>query len=108
MTSLHTTGTGSSRWPSSPEPHPKTSAPPRWPQRAGCGGACFVRRGLFVEGWVGVIDVLLVQLLPHLLDGAAEALEVDDLPLPEEADDVGDVGVVLGQAEDVVVPGGSG
>ena len=28
---------------------------------------------------------------------------MDDLPLPEEADHVGDVGVILGQAENVVV-----
>ena len=30
-------------------------------------------------------------------------MEVDDLAFAEEADDVGDVGVVLSQAEDVVV-----
>ena len=104
MTSLHTTGTGSSRWPSSPEPHPKTSAPPRWPQRAGCGGACFVRRGVICrrQGWCNRRSSCPAAT-QHLLDGAAEALEVDDLPLPEEADDVGDIGVVLGQAEDVVV-----
>ena len=56
-----------------------------------------------VEGRVGIIHVFLVQLFPHLLNGAAKTLEVDDLPLPEEADHVGDVGVILGQAENVVV-----
>ena len=70
---------------------------------AGCGGACFVWKGLPVESGVGVVYVLLVQLFPHLLDGAAETLEVDDLPFSKEADDVGDIGVILGQAEDVVV-----
>lgn len=67
----------------------------------GQGSRCF--SSLLVEGWIGVVDVFLVQLFPHLLHSAAKALEVDDFPFPEEADDVGDVRVVLGQAQDVVV-----
>ena len=55
-----------------------------------------------VQRRIDGVDVFLVQLLPEQLDGLAEALEVDDFPLPEEADDVIDVGVVA-ETEDIVV-----
>ena len=55
-----------------------------------------------VEGRIGEVDVLLVHLLLGQTHRLAEALEVDDLPLPEEADDVIDVGVVA-EPEDVVI-----
>ena len=55
-----------------------------------------------VEGGVGEVDVFLIHPLFGQLDGLAEPLEVDDFPLPQEADHVVDIRVV-GQAEDVVV-----
>ena len=58
--------------------------------------------GPFVEGGVGEIDVFGVHLVLAQPQTFAEALEVDDLPLPEEADDVVHVRVI-GQAEDVVI-----
>ena len=57
---------------------------------------------LFVEGRVGEIYVFLVHLLFGQFDGFAEALEMDNLPFPEEANDVIYVRVV-GQAKDVVI-----
>lgn len=42
-------------------------------------------------------------MVTHHLHRVAEALEVDDLTLTEEADYVSNVGVILGQAKDVIV-----
>ena len=58
--------------------------------------------GLLIEGGVEGVEVFGVQFVLDDAGGLAEALVVDDLPLPEELDDVPDVGVVY-QAEDVVV-----
>ena len=60
------------------------------------------RRGGGVEGGVGEVDVFGVHALLAQAQALAKALEVDDLPLPQEADDVVHVRVV-GQAEDIVV-----
>lgn len=57
---------------------------------------------LFVECRVGEVHVFLVHFLLGQLDGFAEALEMDNLPFPEEANDVIYVRVV-GQAKDVVI-----
>ena len=66
-------------------------------------GSLRVLRGSpFVEGGIGKVDILGVHLVLAQPQAFAEALEVDDLPLPEEADDVVHVRVV-GQAENVVV-----
>ena len=55
-----------------------------------------------VEGGVGEIDVPGVHLLLAQPQTFAEALEVDDLPLPQEADYVVYIRVV-GQPENVIV-----
>ena len=76
--------------------------------RSICSGLCFhgslrvLRSGPFVKGGIGKIDVLGVHLVLAQPQTLAEALEVDDLTLPEEADDVVHVGVV-GQPENVVI-----
>lgn len=44
----------------------------------------------------------MVQLLPQQLDGLAEALEMDNLPLTEELDHVVHIRVI-GQAQDVII-----
>ena len=58
--------------------------------------------GLFVKRRVGKVDVFLVHLLLGQTHRLAEALEVNDLPLTQEADDVVDIRIV-GHAQDVVV-----
>ena len=68
-------------------------------RRFGHGG---LGRGAFVKGRVGEVDVFVVHLVLAQAQTLAEALEVDDLTLPEEADDVVHVGVV-GQPENVVI-----
>lgn len=60
------------------------------------------RSGGGVEGGVGEVDVFGVHFLLAQAQALAETLEVDDLPLPQKADDVVHVRVV-GQAEDVVI-----
>ena len=60
------------------------------------------RSGGGVEGGVGEVDVFGVHFLLAQAQAFAEALEVNDLPLPQKADDVVHVRVV-GQAEDVVI-----
>lgn len=55
-----------------------------------------------VEGGVGKIDVFRVHLLLAHPQALAEALEVHDLPLPQEPDNVVDVRVVA-QAQNVVI-----
>lgn len=51
---------------------------------------------------IHIIDVLLIQAFPQILASFAKALEMDDLPLPEEFDDVIDIRVVR-QPQDVVI-----
>lgn len=58
--------------------------------------------GLFVKRRVGKVDVFLVHLLLGQTHRLAEALEVNDLPLTQEADDVVDIRVV-GKAQNVVI-----
>ena len=60
------------------------------------------RSGGGVEGGVGEVDVFGVHFLLAQAQAFSEALEVNDLPLPQKADDVVHVRVV-GQAEDVVI-----
>ena len=55
-----------------------------------------------VQRRIHVVDVLLVELFAQQLNGLAEALEMDDLALAQEADDVVDVRVV-GKAQNVVI-----
>lgn len=55
-----------------------------------------------VKAGIHGVHVFLVQPLPQALDGLAEALEVDDLPLPQEFDHVVHVRVVR-ETENVVV-----
>ena len=57
---------------------------------------------LTVGDRVGEIDVLLVHLFLGQPNGLAEALEMDDLPLSEETDDIGNIRVVT-QPQDVVI-----
>lgn len=56
----------------------------------------------FVKSRVGEIDIFGVHFLLAQADTLTEPLEVDDLPLPQEADHVVYIRVV-GQAEDVIV-----
>ena len=62
------------------------------------GRGCFLQ----IDGGVHAVDIALVQLPAQKVDGLAEALEVDDLPLPEELDDIVHVGVIT-KPQDVVV-----
>ena len=55
-----------------------------------------------VEGGVGKIDVFRVHLLLAHPQALTEALEVHDLPLPQEADHVVDIRVIA-QAQDIVI-----
>ena len=57
---------------------------------------------LFVKRGVGEVDIFLVHALLRQAQSLAEALEVDNLPLPQEADHVIHIRIV-GQAENVVV-----
>ena len=53
---------------------------------------------LLVKAGVHIVDVLFAKTVLHQPEPLAEALEVDDLPRPQEADGVGDIRVV-GEAE---------
>ncbi len=44
----------------------------------------------------------MVQLFPQQLDGFAEALEVDDLPLPQEADHIVDIRIIR-KPENIII-----
>ena len=58
--------------------------------------------GLLVESRIGKVDVLLIHTLFGKGNGLTEALEMDDLPLTQEADHIVDIRVV-GQSEDIVI-----
>ena len=60
------------------------------------------RLRLQIERGVHVIDVFLIQSPSQQLDGFAEALEMDDLPLAQETDGVVHIRVV-GNAENIVI-----
>ena len=55
-----------------------------------------------IQGWIHEVNILLVQFLSQQLHGFAEALEVDDFPLPQELDDIVHIRVVT-QAKDVII-----
>lgn len=57
---------------------------------------------LLIEGRVDEVEILLVHFLLGQAQALAEALEMHDLPGPQELDDIVDVRVV-GQAQDVVI-----
>ena len=57
---------------------------------------------LHINGRVHIIYILPIQFLPQKLDGFAETLEMNDLPLPQESDDVIDIRIVA-DAQDVVI-----
>lgn len=57
---------------------------------------------LFVEGWVHIVHIFLVHPVLGQPQSLAEALEVDNLSGPQEADGVGDVRVVA-HAQNVVI-----
>ena len=57
---------------------------------------------LQVDGRVHAVDIALIQLPPQQLNGLAEALEVDHLPLPEELDDVVHIGIIA-EPQDVII-----
>ncbi len=65
-------------------------------------GRRFVCGRLFVKGGVGEVHIFLIHPLLGQRDSLTEALEVDNFPLPQEADHIVHVRVV-GQAENVVV-----
>ena len=48
------------------------------------------------------VYILPIQFLPQEFHGLAEPLEVDDFPLPEEANDIVDIRIVT-DAQDVVI-----
>ena len=62
----------------------------------------FSLEALQIEGRVGGVNIALVQLFPEQLGSLPEALEVDDLPLPQELDHVVHIRVI-GQPQDVVI-----
>lgn len=57
---------------------------------------------LQIDGRVHAVDIALVQLPAQQFNGFTEPLEMDDLPFPEELDDIIDIGVVA-QAQNVVI-----
>ena len=62
----------------------------------------FWKMGLAVKAGVHEIDILLIQPVLGQAQALAEALEVDDLPLPQELDDVVDVRII-GQPQNIVI-----
>ena len=55
-----------------------------------------------VDGGIHAVDVFLIQFFPELFNGLPEALEVNDLTLPEEADHIIDIGIIT-EPENVVI-----
>ena len=60
------------------------------------------RFSLQIDGGVQAVDIPLIELPAQQLDGFAEALEMNDLPLPQEFDDIVDVRIV-GKPQDIVI-----
>ena len=69
---------------------------------SGHSGIPGLGRHLFVECGVGEIDILAVHLFLAQPQTLAEALEVDDLPLPQEADHVVHIRVIT-ETQDIVI-----
>lgn len=67
-----------------------------------CHAGTGLRSRRAVKGGVGKIDIFRVHLLLAQPQALAKALEVDDLPLPQEADDVVYVGIIA-ETQDVIV-----
>lgn len=57
---------------------------------------------LDIEGRIHEVDILLVQFFTQQLHGFAEALEVNDLPFPQEFNDIINVRII-GQTQDIVI-----
>ena len=57
---------------------------------------------LFIERRVCKVNIPLIHFFLGQSNGFAETLEVHDLPLPQEADDVGNVGIIT-HAQDVII-----
>ena len=57
---------------------------------------------LHIDGGIHEIHILPIQFLPEELNGLPEALEMNDLPLPEKTDHIVDIGIVA-EPQDVVV-----
>ena len=57
---------------------------------------------LHIKGRVHKIHILPIKLLSQNFYGFSKSLEMDDLPLPEESDDVVDIGIIT-DAQNVVI-----
>ena len=57
---------------------------------------------LDIEGRIHEVYILLIQFFTQQLHGFAEALEVNDLPLPQEFNDIINVRII-GQTQDIVI-----
>ena len=57
-----------------------------------------------IESWIHIIHILLIQLFPQELDCFTEALEVDNLPFPQEFDYIIYIRIVA-EPEDIVIGG---
>lgn len=57
---------------------------------------------LDIESRVHEVDILLIQFFTQQLHGFAEALEVNDLPFPQEFNDIINVRII-GQTQDIVI-----
>ena len=57
---------------------------------------------LHVDGWVHKVDILPVQLFAKQFNGFTKSLKMNDLPFPEETDNIIDVRIVA-KAQDIVV-----
>ena len=68
------------------------------------GSAAYCGRPVLsqIDGGVHGVDIALVQLPAQELDGLAEAMEVDDLPLPQEFDHIVHIRVI-GKPQDIVI-----
>lgn len=57
---------------------------------------------LHIKCRVHIVYIFLIELFPQQFDGFSEALEVDNLPLPEELDGIIDIRVIR-KPQDVVI-----
>lgn len=62
----------------------------------------FLGSCLFVECWIGEVNVLLVHTLLCQSNRFAETLEVNHFPLPKEADHIVDVRIV-GETKNIII-----
>ena len=49
---------------------------------------------LNVNRWVHIVDITLIQFLTKVLNRFTEALEMDNFPFPEEANDIVDIRII--------------